>query len=78
MEKKFRLVINLVKALNALHDGVGTEPMFTYHFEDDAMVIIGIPARIAQLLALVWSESLHFSFYIHRIEYNTCIRVIRH
>ena len=67
MEKNFKLVLDMIKALNGLHDGIGEGPLFEVQVISGEFRIYGLPCYLAQLFSLLWSNACS---YIFRLEHD--------
>lgn len=75
MYQKFRPVIRLIIALNALHKGIGDGILFRWRFAKDDLIIQAVPTDLAALMSLLWAHCLSYSFFFEQFDNHSAIRV---
>lgn len=68
MKENYQKVINLIEALNEIEKGIGKNPFFEWQIVSNEFRVYGHPAELAQLYALLWSNTYDYSIYMHRDE----------
>jgi len=74
--EKYHILLRLLTNLNELNDSSLSKQRFTWAFQGDRLYIDAVPTALANLLALLWSYTEHYVFYMYQEDGKSFIEVL--